>query len=777
MADNDIGNLISNYGDMSIEELGGSLLQRQSDIAAAQAKEDKKNRKFQQAMGVLMAGQAIFKSAYNKREKELEARKIFQQSNNASQAKEINTISNVLSIMPETWHEDKPLEERVDLFMDSEYKGALEAKLRKPIDAVIEASSPYDFQAFKNDGVYYRQTFDNALKNTVTDYLKDNKYKKYEAELGELLGQPDRVEAIKKGMGLSEFELSKAERIYYDGLKEKYRSIGIVDSVKNIFSKIGLRQQKQGELNQFKDIDKQDLYGNEFDDSLANLNLRTTLITSVDKSFADFRKDTRRFSVEVRDPINEGLVIQADGNLNSFATRMKDRSIAKNDDFMNIAIGTTTGKMMARNRGTMYARYLDDLTESERQEMVNDIAGTALLLNEDTDLAENIYVSSLKEIGVDVTESKVKTFRSNMRDDTYRLNFATAIVSREGLKSSGVIARETYDFNGIMEEKIVSKYSYDRFSGEIPALLGDGIMTPKESNSNEFSVDDNWDSLNPEGQREVFDLHFNNIQKSRIKDSQKLILQENLFENVPHPDGYNFEEYVESRMPTRMQRIKEGVARGLLSPINKPGAIAQQVIGAFGKDVQGRSTKKLNNQIEKVNNLESNTSIDPKILEKEKEKLFKMQIKQSDNLIVKRLLDDEGYRTNVYEDSEGILTAGMGHKLTNEEKEIYKKGDYVPTDVVQKWTQNDINKFINITNEVMEDKGLLDSKLYKENEDMFVSFFYQLGKDGGLAFNNMWDAINRGDARAAHDEALDSLWAKQTPKRAKRFANMLLENV
>ena len=456
---------------------------------------------------------------------------------------------------------------------------------------------------------------------------------------------------------------------------------------------------------------------------------------------------------------------------------MKDRSIAKNDDFMNIAIGTTTGRMMARNRGTMYARYLDDLTESERQEMVNDIAGTALLLNEDTDLAENIYVSSLKEIGVDVTESKVKTFRSNMRDDTYRLNFATAIVSREGLKSSGVIARETYDFNGIMEEKIVSKYSYDRFSGEIPALLGDGIMTPKESNSNEFSVDDNWDSLNPEGQREVFDLHFNNIQKSRIKDSQKLILQENLFENVPHPDGYNFEEYVESRMPTRMQRIKEGVARGLLSPINKPGAIAQQVIGAFGKDVQGRSTKKLNNQIEKVNNLKSNTSTEPKVLEKEKEKLFEMQIKQSDNLIVKRLLDDEGYRTNVYEDSEGILTAGMGHKLTNEEKEIYKKGDYVPTDVVQKWTQNDINKFINITNEVMEDKGLLDSKLYKENEDMFVSFFYQLGKDGGLAFNNMWDAINRGDARAAHDEALDSLWAKQTPKRAKRFANMLLENV
>ncbi len=777
MADNDIGSLISNYGDMSIEELGGSLLQRQSDIAAEQAKEDKKNRKFEQAMGVLMAGQAIFKSAYNKREKEIEARKIFQQSNNATQAKEINTISNVLSVMPETWHEDKPIEERVELFMDSEYKGALEAKLRKPIDAVIEAASPYDFQAFKNDGVYYRQTFDNALKNTVTEYLTDNKYKTYEKELSDLLGQPDRVEAIKKGMGLSEFELSKAERVYFDGLKDKYRNIGIVDSVKNIFSKIGIRKQKQGELNQFKDIDKQDLYGNELDNSLANLNLRTTLITSVDKSFADFRKDTRRFSVEVRDPINEGLVIQADGNLDSFANRMKDRSIAKNDDFMNIAIGTTTGRMMARNRGTMYARYLNDLTAPEKQEMVNDIAGTSLLLNQDTDLAENIYVSSLKEIGVDVTESKIKTFRSNMRDDTYRLNFATAIVSREGLKSSGVIPRETYDFNGIMEEKIVSKYSYDRFSGEIPALLGDGIMTPKESDSNEFNTDDKWDSMSPEGQREVFDLHFKNIQNSKIKDSQKLILQENLFKNIPHPDGFNFEEYVESRMPTRTERLGLGIAKGLLNPVNKPGAIAQQVIKAFGEDVQSRPTKKLNSQTEKVSNLKSNTSTDSKVLEKEKEKLFEMQIKQSDNLIVKKLLNDEGYRTNVYEDSEGILTAGMGHKLTDEEKEIYKKGDYVPTDVVQKWTQNDINKFSNITNEVMEDKGLLNSELYKQNEEMFVSFFFQLGKDGGLAFTKMWDAIDRGDAKAAHDEALDSLWAKQTPKRAKRFAKMLLENV
>ena len=167
----DLGSIISNYGDMSIEELGGSLLQRQSDQQAAQAKEDKKNRRFQQALGVLTAGQAVFKGAAKRRLKEVDDLKLFEMANNESQVKDINNISNILSIMPEEWHEDKPLEERVDLFMESDFANALGAKLRKPIDATIEAASPYDPATFKQDGVYYQQTFDLALRNTVTCLL------------------------------------------------------------------------------------------------------------------------------------------------------------------------------------------------------------------------------------------------------------------------------------------------------------------------------------------------------------------------------------------------------------------------------------------------------------------------------------------------------------------------------------------------------------------------------------------------------------------------------
>jgi len=76
--------IMSNYKNMSIEELGGSLLQRQSDQAAAAAKRAKKQDRVQQALALMLTGQAIFKGAYNKRSKELDDRMAFDEINNSS---------------------------------------------------------------------------------------------------------------------------------------------------------------------------------------------------------------------------------------------------------------------------------------------------------------------------------------------------------------------------------------------------------------------------------------------------------------------------------------------------------------------------------------------------------------------------------------------------------------------------------------------------------------------------------------------------------------------
>ena len=66
MADN-LSDILGNYENQSIEELGNSLLQRQSDQREAQRKSDKKSAKIGQALAVLGVGQKIFKNAYGKR--------------------------------------------------------------------------------------------------------------------------------------------------------------------------------------------------------------------------------------------------------------------------------------------------------------------------------------------------------------------------------------------------------------------------------------------------------------------------------------------------------------------------------------------------------------------------------------------------------------------------------------------------------------------------------------------------------------------------------------
>jgi lysozyme len=51
---------------------------------------------------------------------------------------------------------------------------------------------------------------------------------------------------------------------------------------------------------------------------------------------------------------------------------------------------------------------------------------------------------------------------------------------------------------------------------------------------------------------------------------------------------------------------------------------------------------------------------------------------------------------------------------------------------------------------------------------------FQLGINGFLQFRMMRQALSRCDWLAARNEALDSLWARQTPNRARRVAEQIL---
>ena len=90
MADS-FSDMLSNYEDKSLEELGSSLLSRQQQINEENAKEAKKSKKIGQALALVGVGQKLFKNAYSKRIKELDKQEMFLLSNNENQAKQIQT--------------------------------------------------------------------------------------------------------------------------------------------------------------------------------------------------------------------------------------------------------------------------------------------------------------------------------------------------------------------------------------------------------------------------------------------------------------------------------------------------------------------------------------------------------------------------------------------------------------------------------------------------------------------------------------------------------------
>ena len=92
----EMSEIMDNYKDMSVSELGSSLLQRKEERAKEARRSSRKQQKIEQALGLLLAGQAVFKTAYKKREKELNDSLAFELTNNDYQSKEINQLSQIV---------------------------------------------------------------------------------------------------------------------------------------------------------------------------------------------------------------------------------------------------------------------------------------------------------------------------------------------------------------------------------------------------------------------------------------------------------------------------------------------------------------------------------------------------------------------------------------------------------------------------------------------------------------------------------------------------------
>lgn len=126
------------------------------------------------------------------------------------------------------------------------------------------------------------------------------------------------------------------------------------------------------------------------------------------------------------------------------------------------------------------------------------------------------------------------------------------------------------------------------------------------------------------------------------------------------------------------------------------------------------------------------------------------------------IIAHEGKKDVVYKDSVGVLTGGIGHKITASDN--LALGDKISQQTIDTWFNSDIHTaFAAARNQAAQTRYTSDLLA------ALIEVNYQLGSGWINKFPNTWDALKRGDATTAINNLQSSLWNQQTPLRVASF--------
>jgi len=128
--------------------------------------------------------------------------------------------------------------------------------------------------------------------------------------------------------------------------------------------------------------------------------------------------------------------------------------------------------------------------------------------------------------------------------------------------------------------------------------------------------------------------------------------------------------------------------------------------------------------------------------------------------IYAQLRRDEGVQHDVYMDTEGFLTLGVGHRL---------RARPLSDAAVDQILRDDV---AGITEELVGVHPWV-ARLSPARQGAFVNLAFNLGVNGLGTFKKLLSAAQREDWSTAGKELLDSKYARQVGDRAKRLARQL----
>lgn len=133
------------------------------------------------------------------------------------------------------------------------------------------------------------------------------------------------------------------------------------------------------------------------------------------------------------------------------------------------------------------------------------------------------------------------------------------------------------------------------------------------------------------------------------------------------------------------------------------------------------------------------------------------------SLLEKDLYGDEGCKLSVYKDHLGFWTIGIGTLVDD------RKGGGITLDEAYYLLRNRLKaKFDDMDKQMPWWRGHPECV-----QRALANMAYQMGVDGLLEFKNSLALLKARQYNESADNFLKSLWAKQTPERAKRVTDLI----
>ena len=253
MAD-DLQDLLGNYQDMSLEELGSSLLGRQAAQRKAARKAAKKRQRRQNLMMLAAAGVGVFNKFANQRAKEIDERKDWVKLNSEAEYNQLQPLAEMMSQIGD-----------YDSFEALRNDTAGYESAKTAVYPIIEAAIPKEIM--QEGGGRLRRIEDSAT-DAILSKMIDGGYKQQFADtlrsLNEGNANIDVEELFSRYAGYTPAAYT-AERVslYDKNIKDVKRSGSVlnINNYKNILNMLGAKFETEGGYNIFERITDEDIKG------------------------------------------------------------------------------------------------------------------------------------------------------------------------------------------------------------------------------------------------------------------------------------------------------------------------------------------------------------------------------------------------------------------------------------------------------------------------------------------------------------------------------------